>query len=238
MAISSLAGSLGNRSAEMPIKEILQKNAEENLAAMRAARAETQAKAVKAENITSQPYTNVMAGNYFNKNYEKSEYTQGQIDGFQVERSFGDKLGQLVNVLSISYNQTLDELHRLRNGSPLSPTTIDPKYLAAYHESQKAKRGVTQLVGEAVTKESEKQLEESREDIADAAAEALAPKDEQGNILPGYTDVPAAAADLPDGANADVPAPAPEIADASVDVPLTGGAPGAAPANISIDITV
>lgn len=236
MGITPLSSSLGKSDLLKSVKEILQeKLAEEDLDA---GSVPTAQQASAPATLDSSSLSGVMSNNFLNRNYEKSEYTKSSLEGFQVEQSFGNKMQQLVSTLAVSYQSTVTRLEQSRL---YSNSSMDPRYMAAYLENQKAGRAVQQSVTEEVTKRSKEHLDESRDEIENAAQEAAAPRDAEGNILPGFGVGSAAGSGRPEvrpvGGNI-TPAPPGQGMTASSGMAAEPLLPGGTPGAISLDIVV
>ncbi|MDL2272338.1 hypothetical protein LJC23_04825 [Desulfovibrio sp. OttesenSCG-928-I05] len=119
----------------------------------------------------SRSSSSLMAGNFYNSNYEKSEYTQASLAGFASESTFGNKLNSTLNAVisSVDYERLVREAR-----SP-NARIGGLEALAAI----RARRATGAVVDEEVHEKSKEHLKKSKEHIEEAATEALTPESMQ-----------------------------------------------------------
>lgn len=157
--------------------------------------------------------SNVMSRNFFDRDYQKSEYIQASLTGFQLDKSQQNKMASLVT--SIQADMAIIVARRkanLTSGGIACETTADPKYICAYMANQRGQHRLDNIQNEEEVNASEDALEKNKQRIEEKAREAVTPIDANGNPIelatPGSS---GEAAPMPEisGSN---PAPAPNAA--------------------------
>lgn len=219
----------------------------ENLLQMRRARTEKQQEPVAPPELSSASAAvpashttsgNVMNRNFYNDNYEKSVFTMARLESFETEKSFANSLMGMVDTLMAYQQQVRAEMEARSGGGGLTgsmQTGYVPNTLAGLKAYGLTKR----TVEEEVSKEAKQHLDETKKAIEEAAQEAMAPKDAEGNPIPtpGVGETPEISVPAPGQSSAAPAAPLPGASAAPL--PQAANISSALPASAqSVDATV
>ncbi|WP_461210960.1 hypothetical protein [Desulfocurvus sp. DL9XJH121] len=125
--------------------------------------------------------SNLLAGNFVNAASETSKYIEARLGAFQIQNS-------IENAQASSASSLLDAAGGLFFLKDDGGGGGDRKYVEGVLHKLKVDRLAKNQKNKEAIEHSEPVLEESRDQIEDAAQEATAPTDANGEPLPGTTD--------------------------------------------------
>lgn len=126
--------------------------------------------------------SNSMSGNFFNANYEKSKYVKSTIESKQQESSYASKMTSIVS--SLISQATIWDMQR-KFGDKNHP--IENTYVVGNRLTSASSKVMQQVEEEETAKESQKNLDEIKDNIEERAEEATMPKDENGKPIEDVT---------------------------------------------------
>ncbi len=157
------------RSLQKEQAELLEKSTEETLNTQALETAGLQS---AAGHPTS---SSLMSRNFFDYNYERSEYLQANIDGKRLEGSFANKMNSLLN--SLTSQAAIWDMERNFGGA----VKIENTYVIGTRLATASEQATNRIKQEETSEASEKNLDEIKDEIERKAQEAATPADADGN---------------------------------------------------------
>lgn len=128
--------------------------------------------------IAPRTSSNMMAGNFFNRDYERSEYLEASLSARKQDKDFYSRMNSLVSGLS-ARGQVWDDERQFGGATPQEDT-----YVFANRYSTASSAATEQVEKDETMTHSEKNLEKARDDIEERAEEAATKKEETGASAP------------------------------------------------------
>ncbi|MGE4556170.1 MAG: hypothetical protein AB7D07_05060 [Desulfovibrionaceae bacterium] len=128
----------------------------------------------KKNNVATTTSASMMSGNFFNTNYERSKYVNSVISSRQQDQTFSTRMNSLV--AGLTAQAQIWNTERQFGGASL----IENTYVIGQRLMTASSAATTQVKKDETVTQSEKNLEELREDIEQKAEEATAGQDADG----------------------------------------------------------